>query len=154
IEMYIVENSKEDKLELMIRDNGQKFDVRLMKSDNSFAKKSFPSLHFLLQHSKENGGDFQMLSHNLTGNLIEISYPLKSRKRLRLGNSSAFLSMLFLSHPQIHFIYSQISQKGEFLFDSKMFKSLMGKIEADDKEYLANLKELIEIECASIQDFA
>lgn len=154
IEMYIVENYNEDKLELMIRDNGLKFDVGLMKVDNSVAMKSNPALYFLQQNSKENGGNFQMLSHNQTGNLIEFSYPLKSKKRLRFGNVSALLSMLFVTHPQIHFIYSQISQKGEFLFDSEKFKQALVKIDLEDQEFLSNLKELIEAESASVQDFA
>lgn len=154
IEMYIMENIKEDMLELIIRDNGEKFDVRLMNSDNSFAKKSFPSLYFLQQNSRENEGKFKLLSHAQTGNLIEIVYPLKSNKRLSFGKASAYFSMLFISHPQIHFIFSQISRKGEFVFDSMQFLDTMGKIDMEDKEFLSNLKELIEMESAAIQEFA
>lgn len=154
IEMYIVENFQEDKLELMIRDNGEKFDVGLMKADNSLAMKAYPALYFLQQNSKEIGGGFQMLSHNQTGNLIEMSYPLKNKERLPLGSVSVFLSMLFITHPKIHLIYSQISQKGEFLFDSKQFKSALGEANHQDQDFLSNLKELIESESAVIQHYA
>ena len=154
IEMYIVENYQEDKLELMIRDNGEKFDVALMKADNSFAMKTYPALYFLQQNSKESGGGFQMLSHNQTGNLIEINYPLKSGKRLRLGNISNFLSMLFVTYPKIHLIFSQISQKGEFLFDSEQFKKAMGEVDFEGQEFLSNLKELMDCQSAPIQGLA
>jgi hypothetical protein len=154
IEMFIVENYKEDKLELMIRDNGEKFDVGFMKADHSVAMKSYPALNFLQKDSKENEGDFQMLSHNQTGNLIEISYPLKNKQRKRLGSIADFLSMLFVTYPQIHFIYSQISQKGEFLFDSEQFKTALGKMDLNDQEFLTNLRELIDTESSVIQDFA
>lgn len=154
IEMYIVENSKEDKLELIIRDNGEKFDVGLMKTDNSVAMKKYPALYFLQQNSKENGGGFQMLSHNQTGNLIEVSFPLKNKARLPLGSVAVFLSMLLVTHPQIHFIYSQISLKGEFLFDSKKFQNALGELDLQDHGFLTNLKELIEVESAVIQHYA
>ncbi len=154
IEMYIVENSKDDKLDLMIRDNGQKFEVGLMKAENSVTIKKYPALYFLQQNSKESGGDFQMLSHNQTGNLIEIHYPLKSKKRLRLGNISTFLSMLFVTYPKIHFIYSQISKKGEFLFDSEQFTKALNEMDFEEQEFLSNLKELLDSQSASIQVFA
>ena len=152
--MYVVENSEEDKLELMIRDNGQKFDVGLMKIDNSIAMNNYPALYFLQHNSKENGGDFQMLSHNQTGNLIEFNYPLKNKNRLRFGSVSTFLSILFVTHPKIHFIYSQISQKGEFLFDSEPFKKALGEMDFENQEFLTNLKALIETESAAVQAFA
>lgn len=154
IEMYIVENSKEDKLELIIRDNGEKFDVGLMKTDNSVAMKKYPALYFLQQNCKENGGGFQMLSHNQTGNLIEVTYSLKNKERLPLGSVSVFLGMLFVTHPKIHLIYSQISQKGEFLFDSEQFKKAMGEIDFEGQEFLSNLTELIESKSTSIQGLA
>lgn len=154
IEMYIVEDTEENKLELIIRDNGQKFDVRLMKSDNSYAKKSFPSLYFLQENSKENKGNFQMLSHNQSGNFIEVTYPLKKSKRPHFGKVAGFLSQLFINHPKIHFIYSQISGKGELLFDSKQFKKALDKNDFADPKFLANLEELLGAESASIQDFA
>ena len=154
IEMYIVENLEEDKLELMIRDNGEKFDVGLMKADNSVAMKKHPALNFLQKDSEETNGDFKILSHNQTGNLIEISYPLKNKQRTRFGSISNFLSMLFVTYPQIHFIYSQISQKGEFLFDSEQFKIALLKVDFNDQEFLSNLRELIDTESTGIQVFA
>lgn len=154
IEMYVVENSEEDKLELIIRDNGEKFDIRLIKADNSIAKKSFPAIYFLQKNSKENGGDFQMLSHNQSGNLIEITYPLKNSKRPRLGNVSAYLSMLFISHPEIHFIYSQISEKGEFLFDSFQFNKDLPDVDLGSREFLVNFNELLTAESEAIRILA
>lgn len=154
IEMYIVENYLEDKLELMIRDNGEKFDVGLIKADNSLAMKKYPALNFLQNDSQENEGSFQLLSHNKTGNLIDVSYPLQNKQRKRLGSIAEYLSMLFVTSPQIHFIYSQISQKGEFLFDSEQFKTSLGEFDFNDKEFLGNLKALISDESTAIQDFA
>ncbi|MCD6091364.1 MAG: hypothetical protein J7J72_07670 [Bacteroidales bacterium] len=154
IEMYIVENNQEDKLELMIRDNGEKFDIGLMKADNSVAMKKYPALNFLQKDSKENKGDFKILSHNQTGNLIEISYPLKNKQRTRLGSISNFLSILFVAYPQIHFIYSQISKKGEFLFDSEQFTKALNEMDFEEQEFLSNLKELLDSQSASIQVFA
>jgi len=154
IEMYIVENFEKDKLELMIRDNGEKFDVGLMKADNSVALKPYPALNFFQNDCKKYGGDLKKLSHNQTGNLIDISYPLKNKHRTRLGSISNFFSMLFVSYPQIHFIYSQISHKGEFLFDSKLFKTALGKMDINDQEFLSNLRELVDAESAAVQDIA
>jgi len=154
IEMYIVENDKDDKLELLIRDNGQKFDIELMKVENLRIMKNSPALYFLQQNSKENKGSFRMLSHNQTGNLIEVHYPLKSKTRLRFGSVAVFLSMLFVTYPEIHFVYSQISKKGELLFDSKQFKKALSDVNFEDSEFLSDFKTLIEAESAAIQDLA
>ena len=95
-----------------------------------------------------------MLSHNQTGNLIEVHYPLKSKTRLRFGSVAVFLSMLFVTYPEIHFVYSQISKKGELLFDSKQFKKALSDVNFEDSEFLSDFKTLIEAESAAIQDLA
>lgn len=154
IEMYIVENESEDKLELIIRDNGEKFDVGFMQEDNRAFLKDYPAFHFFQYDSRHFGGDMQMLSHSLSGNTIAISYPLKSDKRPLLGDVAAFLSMLFITHPKIHFIYSQISPKGEFLFNSELFITAMGKIDYNDRKFLVNLKSLMATESAAIRAYA
>ena len=79
IEMYVVENTKENRLELIIRDNGEKFDVGFMKEDNNDFIKAFPAFQFFQKDTTKFGGDMKMLSHNLSGNTIEISYPCESR---------------------------------------------------------------------------
>ncbi len=154
IEMYIVEDKPVNKLELIIKDNGLKFDKLLMNNDDTYLKKTEPALYFLKSNCKQIGGDFNMLSHNLSGNMISFTYPLKNKSRLPFGNGAAFLSTLFVSNPQIHFIYSQISQNGEFVFDSLQFINSFGAVDFEDKEFLFNLKQLIEVESTAIQEFA
>lgn len=153
IELYIVEDYDANTLELIIKDNGVKYDIRLLK-DDAFLKKSLPALHFLKTNNKENGGNFEMLSHNLTGNLISLRYPLQKSARLAFGKVASLLTMLFVTHPQIQFIFSQMSRKGEFVFDSLQFLDNIGKIDMEDKDFLFHLKDLIEMESAAIQEFA
>lgn len=153
IELYVVEHYDANTLELIIKDNGLKFDIRLLE-DDVFLKKSWPALHFLKMDCNKNGGDFKMLWHNLSGNLISLHYPLLNCPRISFGNGGSLLSMLFVTHPYIHFVFSQISQKGEFIFDSEQFKSRIGEINFESDEFLSNLKALLLNETTAIRAFA
>ncbi len=154
IEMYVVENMQENQLDLLIRDNGEKFEKNLMKFDSTDTLMKYPALKFLEQNAKDLKGVFSMLSHNQSGNLIEIHYPLKNENRLRLGSIDVFLSLLFVTHPKIHFIYSQISPKGEFLFDSENFRNMLDDVDFEDVETLGFLKNIIASESDAVTAFA
>lgn len=150
VEIYIVEDPKEDKLELIIRDNGQKFDANSMNLNHSESADLFPALHYLQKSAMGMGGDFKIISNPQSGNLIEIAYPLRNPRRPALGNVAAFLSKLFMDEPQIHFIFSQISEKGEFVFDSVQFKQALGDLEYTNKAFKSNLSELLSSEIDAI----
>jgi hypothetical protein len=154
IEMYVVENQHKNQLELLIRDNGKKYDKELIQFESEEIQNKYPALKYLYQTSENLKGYFSMFSHNQTGNLIEIHFPLKNKERLRLGEIDTFLSMLFIAYPQINFIYSQISQKGEFLFDSASFRNTLGDVDFENAEVLGSLKNIIASESAAVTDFA
>jgi len=154
IEIYIVEDIAKDRLELIVKDNGQRFDSASMEKNSQSGLLAHPSLKFLMQNSRQYGGDNHMLSHKQTGNMIEIDYPLKDIYRPRLGDITPYLSMLIFSHPKIHFIYSQMSHLGEFIFDSDTFKSAIFDLDNESAEFLSSFKDLLQDKISDIQDLA
>ena len=61
---------------------------------------------------------------------------------------------MFVSYPNIHFLYSQLSKRGEFLFDSLAFRNSFSAKEMEDQIFLSNLTEIIESESTAIRVFA
>jgi len=113
LEMYVVENGAEGKLELIVKDDGTKFSA---KKQTEVQLVSSHSLLFFEKNTKQYKGNFQILSHKQTGNLVQLSYPLSNCPPL--GDISSYLSMLFVTQPKHQVIFSFIGMQGEFTFET------------------------------------
>lgn len=145
LEIYVVENGAEGKLELMVKDNGTKFSAEKQTKDQPAYSRS---LLFFEKNTKQYKGNFQILSHKQTGNLVQLSYPLANCPPL--GDVSSYLSMLFVTQPNHQFIFSYIGLQSEFTFDSQMLRNQFTEEDIEGAEFLQNLNQLIKDETAAV----
>lgn len=145
-EVYVVENDKQ--IELIIKDTG-----KMSQPDGLKSKSQLKAIHKLENIAKLYNGDFKIVSYKPSGNLLQCFFPKSDMVQQFIFVGSKFLISILTEYPKVQIIYSQLSKKGEFLFDSKTFKAQFSEEEKASPAFLKNLKKLIDQETAAIRRF-
>lgn len=156
IEISIRESSADDKLELLIRDNGNGIPEYLLSTvDDPFTttrttRKTGLGLPLLKYHAQLTGGDIEIKSKEGAGTEVRAYFGLSHIDRQPLGDISGVLIILISANPDIDFLYTHETDNGSYSFSTIETKQALETDKLDDYSLLRDLKEMIKENLSAI----
>lgn len=131
IEILIDEKKVEDNLTVEIIDNGNgmsKIDVKNVL-DPFFTTKDIKKIGLgiplLKANAEKSEGNFTIESIIQRGTKVKAMFKLSNIDRPPLGDINGTIITLILSNPDLNFIYTFKSEKGEYILDTREIKKII-----------------------------
>lgn len=142
IEIVIECDEKNEFLALSIKDNGCGMSADFLASvtdpftTSRTTRKVGMGIPFFKLACEQAGGEFSISSVLKEGTELKGSLAVENIDRLPLGNVGSSVTSLILSAPQIRFLVTLKSAKGEFCFDTEAVKEEIGEVPITEYEIL------------------
>lgn len=149
IGITITEDSGKDVFTIEISDNGCGMDAETVKrvSDPFFTSRTVRKvglgIPLLQQNAERTGGKLTITSAPGEGTILCACFSHVHIDRPPLGDIADTIGLLIAANPHIHFIYTHITERGEYIFDSEEIKSVIEGVPLNHPDILAALKEMI-----------
>jgi anti-sigma regulatory factor (Ser/Thr protein kinase) len=149
IEVSVEENTKSDRLRIVIKDNGKGMNPQSLEQvTNPFftsrtTRKVGLGLPFLKEAAESCNGFLKIESAEGIGTTMEVEFQRSHIDRMPLGDlESTFLNLL-VGYPDVHWIFRYKMDKKEFVFDDCLMKKELVDIPLSDPTVLSYLRKLI-----------
>ena len=149
VEISVSVRPKEDRMEVIIRDNGCGMDTEQVKKvqDPFFTtrktRKVGLGVPFFKQAAEYTGGTFSITSEKGKGTQVYASFVLSSIDRMPLGDISGTIHTLVVFHPDRDFIYRYIYDDKSFVLDTREMREILGDISFREPEVSSFLSEYL-----------
>jgi len=149
IEIFIIENSQRNLLEISIKDDGVGMDEKTKERvcDPFFStkgKRVGMGIPLMVQLAEQCGGHLEIVSEEGKGTLVKAFFQRSHVDLPPLGNIPETLFVLLASHPEINFVFYHEVDGRSFGFEShKILEELGLKGFAEDGLFLVSLKDWI-----------
>jgi anti-sigma regulatory factor (Ser/Thr protein kinase) len=149
VELDIEENSDEDLLTIRVRDDGKgmtKEELEKVQDPFYTTKRDMgvglgiPMFKWVAEHCD---GHFSMESSPGRGTTLEATFRLSHIDRPPIGDLASTIFGLVASCPDVRLLIRYKGIDGEFVFDSKEVKDMLGEVPISDAHVLRFLKEYI-----------
>ncbi len=150
IEVSVIENTKEDHLKLIIKDDGCGMDEKTIKNalDPFFTsrktRKVGLGIPLLQQNAQLSDGELMISSEVGKGTLIEASFLRSHIDRPPLGDLPSAVSLMVSGNPEVEFVYTHIIDEEKFEFDSREIKLILDGVEITQPGVVRFLKQMVE----------
>ncbi len=147
VELEIEEDVERDRLVIRVKDDGKGMSPEELKrvQDPFYTTKrsigvglGIPMFKWVAEHC---GGSFRMESEQGKGTMLEAVMRLSHIDRPPMGDLVDTLLGMVVSSPQVRFVIRYKSGKGEFVFDSREVKEILGDVPLSSAEVVGFLKE-------------
>jgi len=138
IEMIINEDIANNRLEILIKDNGKGMDKDLVEAiKNPFAttrttRKIGLGIPLLLEACTRCGGDLNIQSSIGKGTTITAVFEYNHIDRAPMGDVVNTITMLILSSPEIRYILTYCVDGSEFVMDTDEIKKILEGVPIND----------------------
>ncbi len=149
IELTIKECPSDDLFSISIADNGKGMSNEVLKKaiDPFFTtrttRKVGLGLSLLKQNAEQAEGNMNIFSEEGTGTKLEAKFSYKHIDRPALGDIGGTMSILAGANPNINFIYTHITEKGNYVFNTKEVKEILEDMPISNHKIMQYLKEMI-----------
>ncbi len=149
IELEIIEDLKTDVYKLIFKDNGcgMSAEVLAKVADSFFTSRTTRKvglgISLLKQNAEQAGGNLKIWSRKGEGTQLEVNFSHSNIDRPVLGKIAETIMLLVGANPEIDFLYTHKTQKGEYVFDTKEVKEVLEGMALNDPNILVYLKEMI-----------
>jgi signal transduction histidine kinase len=150
IEITIKEDHKADLLTIVITDNGKGMNEEEVKkaTDPYFTsrttRKVGMGLSLFKQAAELCAGTLTLESVPGIGTKVKASMQYSHIDRQPLGDIAGTLVLLISSNPTINFIYKQITNKGNYILDTKAIKQELGDVSINNPKVVKFIREMIQ----------
>lgn len=150
ITVSITESSLEDKLKLVITDNGKGIPEDMLQNitdpyvTSRTTRKVGLGLSLLNQHAISTGGDLKINSKVGVGTQIFANFGLLHYDRQPLGDIAGTIVLLAAANPKIKFVYEHSTSKGSYRFDTDEVNEMLDGMSISEATVIRFLKEMIE----------
>lgn len=150
ISITINENTVENKMTVVIEDNGCGMDEEMLKRvENPFfttrtTRKIGLGIPMFKMAAEMTGGSFEIKSHPGKGTVLTAVFVHDSIDRMPLGDISGTIVSLVQCNADIDFVYKHIYNKNQFIFDTRQFKTTLDGIPINDFSVLGFIREYID----------
>lgn len=150
ITVSITESSLEDKLKLVITDNGKGIPEDMLQNitdpyvTSRITRKVGLGLSLLNQHAISTGGDLKINSKVGVGTQIFANFGLLHYDRQPLGDIAGTIVLLAAANPKIKFVYEHSTSKGSYRFDTDEVNEMLDGMSISEATVIRFLKEMIE----------
>lgn len=147
IKIRIHESRKEDLLSLEIEDDGKGMDQETLNRalDPFFTTKKTRRFGFGLSLLSESAraaeGSFQIESDPGKGTKVKATFKASHIDTLPLGDIAQTMISLIMGHPEIDMIYSHLTDKDEYIIDTKEIKAQLNGVPINSPEVLGFIKK-------------
>jgi anti-sigma regulatory factor (Ser/Thr protein kinase) len=147
--LRVAEDLPEDTLKLVIEDNGKGMsrEVLAKVTDPFYTSRTTRrvgmGIPLFMQTVKESGGEISIESEEGRGTKLTAVMIHSHIDRPPLGDVANVLVLTMASNPSVHFIFSYIYNKDEFLFDSAEVFEILGDIPINTPQVIKFLNEYI-----------
>lgn len=149
IEISLIEDIQNDKLILIIKDNGRGMDSRTVKrvTDPFYTTRTTRKVGLglaLVEAAAQacNGGVY-IFSQPGKGTEVRVEFEYHHIDRPPLGNMDHTIAVLIACNPSIDFVYTHITPVGRLCFDSREVRQKLGELPIDHPEVVEWIREYI-----------
>jgi hypothetical protein len=149
VAISVYESKMQNKLEIEISDNGKGMDISTLdKVTDPFyttrtTRKVGLGIPLFKQAVEICEGNFNIDSVLGKGTIIKAALPLAHIDRQPMGDIAGVLVQLVSSFPYIDFVYKHITDKGEYIFNTKEIKEMLEGMSLQEPEIIKFIREMI-----------
>lgn len=150
VEITVDEQSRDNKLEILINDNGCGMSRELLESvkdpftTTRTTRKVGLGIPLFEAAAVQTGGYLEIKSKQGEGTELKACFVYDSIDRAPLGNIKDTLVALISGYDKIRFIYRHILNENEFVFDTAEIRKAIADIPINNMDILAWIGEYIE----------
>ncbi|WP_421920318.1 ATP-binding protein [Marinifilum sp.] len=150
VELKIKESEKDDLFSISIKDNGFGMSEEVLaKAIDPFfttrtTRKVGLGLSLLKQNAEMTGGKMEISSKEGVGTELEAVFSHRHLDRPAMGDIAGTMVLLVGANPKMDFIYIHITDKDEYVFDTKEIKEVLDGMPVSDPNIMHYLKEMIQ----------
>ena len=100
-------------------------------------------LSLFKQNAERTGGTLKILSESGRGTIVSADFGLSSIDRPPLGDIAGTMVLLAAANLKTRFIYRHITEKGEYIFDTKKVNEMLEELPISEPGVIRFLKEMI-----------
>jgi len=149
IELTIEENLSQNLYQITFTDNGSGMSSEMVEkvTDPYFTSRTTRKvglgLPLLKQNAERTGGNLTIVSEIGKGTTVKAVFQHNNIDRPVLGDIAGVIVMLCSANPDINFVYRHLTEKGEYIFDSREVKEMLDDVSISDPKIMKYLKEMI-----------
>ena len=152
VSLEIVENTKDDSLSIIIKDNGCGMDDKMLKSvldpftTTRTTRKVGLGIPLFKANAEDCNGDFSITSKLDIGTTVIASFQISNIDRPILGDISNVITMVFCSHPDMSVSFTYRKDGDDFKISTLDIKEELGDVSLQNNEVKKLLQEIISCE--------
>ncbi len=158
IVIEVVTDTKEDRLSVLIQDNGCGMDeTQLEHVTDPFyttrkTRKVGLGLPFLKQEAEAADGSFEIASHTGEGTSVKAVFGLSHTNRMPLGDINTTIYQLIIFNDSIDFRYRYAYDEREFTLDTKEIRKILDGLPINHPDVTQFIREYLEENTAEVND--
>lgn len=149
IDIYILKSQQKKLLELLIKDNGKGMSKEVLDkvadpyTTSRTTRKVGMGIPLLKQNAEQSDGTFSISSAEKKGTMVNASFQLDHLDTPPMGDVVDTVVGMATSQPEIDFIFTYITDQGEFIFNTKDVKEALDGTPMHDPQVVKYLKEMV-----------
>ena len=150
IEIHVIEDIENDRLQLQIVDNGKGMDEQMIQTvSDPFVttrteRRVGLGLPLLAESARMAGGDIQIKSDRDKGTSIEADFIYSHIDRKPLGDMVQTMMMLIAGNPDIDFSYHHLKKNQNYCLDTTELRKTLEEIPINHREVIKLIKKDME----------
>ncbi len=157
IEITVIENQKDNQIEISIGDNGCGMSEEFLQQvtdpfiTTRTTRKVGLGIPLFKQSAEDTGGSFSITSAVGEGTTVTATFGMDHLDRMPIGDMSSTVISLIQANDQIRFIYRHKTDKGEFILDTDDLHAQLGDVPLSEPAVLNWIEEYINENLEDIQ---
>lgn len=149
VDIYIHQNKKDNVMELVIKDDGKGMSQEMLDkvtdpyTTSRTERKVGLGISLLKQNAEQANGNFSISSGEGKGTMINAGFRLDHLDTPPLGDVIDTVVILTSGNPKSDFIYTHITDQGEYTFDSRKVKEVLEGVPIYDSQVVTFLREML-----------
>ena len=150
ITVEIVESMGEDKLTITVEDDGcgmsEEFLARVRDpfTTTRTTRKTGMGISLFEAAAQQTGGGLDITSKVGEGTTLTVWFGLSSIDRAPLGDMAGTMETIIGGAPDIDYVYRHVTDKGEFVLDTKELRQMLGDVPLNVPDILSWINGYIE----------
>ena len=149
VEIYIMQSAKKNILDIIVKDDGKGMDSKMLEqvtdpySTSRKDRKVGLGISLLKQNAEKTGGSFSISSALGKGTMLNACFTLDNIDTPPIGDIVDTIVALAAGNPDSEFIYSHITDDGEYTFKTTDVKEVLDGVPIYSSDVTKFLREMI-----------
>ena len=149
VDIYLYQSKKKNTVELVIKDDGKGMSQEMLKKvtdpyiTSRKERKVGLGISLLKQNAEQANGSFSISSGEGRGTMLNATFQLDHLDTPPLGDVIDTIVILTTGNPKVDFIYSHITDQGEYTYDSRKVKEVLEDVPIYDSQVATFLRDML-----------